>query len=473
MIDLNNQARYFALLQVVAESSPPNPEWLEEILAFQSVHPDWPTTYPPADVNPSTVPLPPAPVPPRAAVPLKPGRVAIDLTGDNRGEEYDTERIMLKVLEILGARFCVFQSAGRLLELQIDPGKHIKFLAREVAMPRMAAINATRAWSIAGEQCRFTSRKKVKGGGDTDEPQATPEWLGRAIVSRSNFPYVPVISALAQAPTLRVDGALIQEPGYDTSTGIFLHSDLQVSLPDNPTQDDARDAATLLLDLLCDFEFTNPAAKSVWLAGLLSVACRHTFDGPAPLFIFDASKRGSGKSLLADMISLIVTGHSAPRMAFIPNDIEMDKRITSLGLAGDQFVLLDNITCKLASPSLDMALTSDSYRGRILSKNETPSLPMKMVWFATGNGMIIGADTARRSLLARIEPSCDHPEYRDGPRPGVKWKYKLPDYCLRHRAKLLSCGLTILSAYIRAGRPAVMLGTNTGPLEMGSYNTWS
>jgi putative DNA primase/helicase len=380
----------------------------------------------------------------------------------------DIKSVVDKVLEVWAARFCVFQSCGQLLELQTDPGKEVKFLAREKATPRMVAVNGSRAWFIAGRECRFTSQKMTKAGEVTVE-ELPPEWLGRALVTLPAFPNIPVFSALAQAPTLRPDGALLQEPGYDTSTGIYLASDLVISIPIAPTLEDARAALGRLLDLIRDFDFINPAGRSVWVAGLLSVVCRHTFNGPAPIFIIDASKRGSGKTMLADLASIIATGNRAPKMFYTHDDVEMDKRISSLAIAGDAMVLVDNIVGKLASPPLDAALTSTTYRGRVLGKSEmTPALSMKIVWFATGNGLIIGADTARRALFARLEPPVDHPEDRTGPRDGETWRYPDPlGYAKANRASLLGDALTVVAAFILGGRRV----PNFAP--MGSFEAWS
>jgi hypothetical protein len=217
------------------------------------------------------------------------------------------------------------------------------------------------------------------------------------------------------------------------------------------------------------FDFVNEGGSSVWLAGLLSVVARHTFAGPAPMFIIDASKRGSGKTTLADLAAIIGIGVKACRMFYTPDDVEMDKRITALALAGEQFALIDNIVGKLASPPLDAALTSESYRGRVLGKSEmTAAMPMKIVWFATGNGLIIGADLARRSLLARLEPPTDHPEDRTGPKPGAVWKYRdLVGHVKANRVRYLSYALTVVRAYILAGRP------NMGLKPMGSFEAWS
>lgn len=463
-----NHARYQALVELVAQQmsagAQPKQSWLEEIAAAHALRPEWiaPPPPPPAP-EPSVVPPPPPPpTPPRAAVPLRSGeRVLISVDDDVR-------RVVDEILEVWGTRFCVFQSSGRLLELQTDPGKDIKFLVREIANPRMVPMNSTRAWFVAGKECRFGVEKKTKDGTPVIVEQLAPEWLGRAIVALPEFPHIPTLSALAHAPTLRPDGALVHEPGYDISTGILLASDLRVDIPLTPTQEDARAALAKLLDLVHDFDFINTAGKSAWLAGLLSVACRHTFDGPAPIFIIDASKRGSGKTTLADLASVIATGSSAPKMVYTPDDTEMDKRISALGIAGDAMVLIDNIAGKLASPSLDAALTSTSYQGRLLGKSEMTTLSMKIVWFATGNGLTIGADTSRRALFARLEPQCAHPEDRTGPRPGEVWKYPdLLGYAKQNRAELLGYALTLVSSYIQAGRPSQRL------TPMGSFDAWS
>jgi hypothetical protein len=452
---------YDALLQTVVGYNlaglPPDPVWLEQLSAMQARNPGW-IPAPPTEAAPPAPPPPPAP---RAAIPLQPGRAPIEI-------ENDLEVVQQKILKILGARLCVFQNAGKLLELYTDPGKNIPFLAREVHSPQMLPINSTRAWSLSGEHCSFMTKKTIKGGTEMLVEIMAPEWIGRSLTSRGSLPSIPPLSGIVQAPTLRADGALIWENGYDDSTGVYMISDVKVNMPENPTVEDARASLASLLDLVTDFDFSNPAGKTAWLSGLLSVVCRQTFDGPAPMHIIDASKRGSGKTMLADLISVIASGRSAARMFFVADDVEMDKRISSLGLAGDQMVLIDNIVGKFASPPLDAALTSTLYRGRVLGKNESPALTMKIVWFSTGNGMIIGGDMARRSLLARLEPPVDHPERRTGPRPGVSWKYpNLLAYVKKRRPAILTDVLTIVAAYLRAGRP------DMGLPAMGSFKEWS
>lgn len=474
MMTLDTQrARFEALIEIVAERRQQgaliDPAWEQEIASLCVAHPEWLAS--PTPLAPPPVPVVAPPVPtfiemPRAAVPHRPE--------ERRPIEVDSDmpRIVSETLEAWGKRFCVFQCSGRLFEIQtesMNKSPSLKFIIRPPSMPRLQQVGSSRARSLAADVCQYLRPKVTKDGTKAPaEKVLPPEWLGVTITTLPSFDHIPVMNALVCAPTLRPDGALIWEKGYDVSSGIYLASDLKIQVPENPTQEDAHASATALLDLISDFSFTNPAGKSVWLAGVLSVAARHAFNGPVPIVIIDASKRGSGKSLLADVASVITRGVKASRMIYTDDDVEMDKRITSLALAGEQTVLIDNVVGKLASPPLDAAITSDSYSGRVLGKTEMPSMSMKIVWWVTGNGLVIGADMSRRAILARLEPDTDRPEDREGPRPGSRWKYPhLLDYTLEHRAELLGHALTIVRAYLAAGRP------NQGLKPMGSFEAWS
>lgn len=470
MSDYTDRANYDALISLIRERQEqgrePPAKWLEELERIRQTKPTWMT--PPTVIvpPPSAAPPPPPPpaAPPRASVPFRPGERIPILVND----EY--ERVATEVLEVMSRRMSVFQVAGKLVQVQETKSTSLPFFAREKENPRLFPMKPIAARVLASKECRFTQDKPTKDAGVIDSKTiAPPEWLGSALIDRSDLDPIPAISGLMQAPTLRADGQLVWERGYDASTGIYMATDLVVNVPENPTMTDARVAMARLLDLVCDFDFSNSAGRSVWVAGLLSIVARHTFKGPAPAFIIDASMKGSGKSKLADLISVIAMGIKASRMYYTDDDTEMDKRITALALSGEQMVLIDNVVGTLASPPLDAALTSDAYCGRVLGKSEMKaSVPMKIVWLVTGNGMIIGADTARRSIFARLEPKTEHPEDRTGPRPGTFWRYPdLIGYALAHRAELLGYALTIVKAYILAGRP------DMGLQPMGSFEAWS
>ncbi|MFO0751396.1 MAG: hypothetical protein U1F43_37865 [Myxococcota bacterium] len=51
-----------------------------------------------------------------------------------------------------------------------------------------------------------------------------------------------------------------------------------------------------------------------------------------PACIFDASTRGSGKSLQADVIAMVTTGRTAPRMSWPGDEIELEKVLAAYAL---------------------------------------------------------------------------------------------------------------------------------------------
>jgi hypothetical protein len=118
-------------------------------------------------------------------------------------------------------------------------------------------------------------------------------------------------------------------------------------------------------------------------------------------------------------------------------------------------VLLDNIASTLGSSSLDAALTGTTWTDRVLGKSETTgTLPLTTVWIATGNNVVLGADTARRALYCRLETLEEHPEDREDFR-----QRDLLSWVRSHRKRLAVAAVTILRAYFAAGRPDHKLRT--------------
>jgi hypothetical protein len=161
---------------------------------------------------------------------------------------------------------------------------------------------------------------------------------------------------------------------------------------------------------------------------------------------------------------MISTGATAAHSPYVEEDDELRKRITSHLMAGDQVVLIDNVPGggKVGWPSLDAALTSETWQDRELGKNSVARLPMDALWMVTGNNLEVGADATRRTLRCRLEAVDEKPEERTGFRHP-----KLAEWVREHRTRLLGCAFTILRGYIVAGRPGMSL------IPMGSFDGWS
>lgn len=294
-------------------------------------------------------------------------------------------------------------------------------------------------------------------------PAHPPGWCVNAIHARGTWAGFRHLEGVIEYPVLRPDGTILQTPGYDAATGLLLEPAGSLPMiPPAPSRDDARQAARCLLDVVSDFPFASDLYRSAWLAALLTPLARFSFEGPAPLFLADANVRAAGKGLLLDVAALIVTGQRFTVATYTNDEEELRKRITSLVLGGDRLVLFDNLDGKFGNAQLDAALTSVRWRDRMLGGNRMVEAPILATWYATGNNVQIGADTARRICHIRLESPEERPENRRD--------FRWPD--LRHivrqrRLELLVDALVILRAYFHAGRPDQNL------MPWGSFEGWS
>jgi hypothetical protein len=327
-------------------------------------------------------------------------------------------------------------------------------------MPVILEASSAHLWELAGQAARWWKLdKRTK----TYEQALPPGWCVEALQGRDGWPF-PVLEGIVYSPTLRPDGSLLNTPGYDPDTGLFLDTNGTTfpTLPRRPTLDDARTAIGRLQEAVRDFPFAAPWHFSATLAAMLSLVCRFAIMGNVPLFAIRANTRSSGKSLLADVVSLIGTGRAAPRWPQVTEDEEERKRLLTVALAGYPAIHIDNVTRPLGSPALDLALTAPSFSDRILGKHDSREAPLSMVWLASGNNMQFKGDTARRIVPIDLDPKMERPEERTGfhHNPLTPWVQQ-------ERPRLTVAALTIVKAYCAAGCPA------QGVTPLGSFEPWS
>jgi putative DNA primase/helicase len=290
-----------------------------------------------------------------------------------------------------------------------------------------------------------------------------PVWVAKTLLEHGQWPFRP-LARVIESPTLRPDGTVLDVPGYDAETGLLYSPAPGVRFPDVPEQPDQAAAERALLHLsevVCDFPFQEPHHRSVALAALITPIVRSAITGCVPLFAFDATTPGSGKSLLADCVAMILSGRVAARTPPTGNE-EMEKRITSLLLAGDPTCLIDNVERPLGGGALDAAITAERWSTRLLGTNTWVRLLMTVTFFVTGNNLRVRGDMARRTLRAYLVPACERPEER----ADFKHTPLLP-WVKANRGRLLTSALTVVRAYVVAGYPDVALK------PMGSFETWS
>ncbi len=310
-----------------------------------------------------------------------------------------------------------------------------------------------------GRAARFVKHVESEDGVQT--VNAHPGFGPSKQFMRGDYPTIRPLEAVTEFPVLRADGSILNAPGYDATTGLLYEPNGPVPrIPATPSLADAMASRDLLLDLVRDFP-SEGRHRSTWLAALITALARRAFNGPAPLFLFDANAAGSGKTLLAEVISLVVNGRDIPRMSNPTNNEEARKLITARGDWRRPANPDRQCGREPWIAAVDAALTGTSWKDRILGRSEIASMPLSVTWLASGNNVVLGADTSRRVAHCRLD--CrENPEERSG--------FKYPDlkaHVEAHRSELLAAALTLLRAYFVAGRPTAALK------PWGSFENWS
>jgi len=195
------------------------------------------------------------------------------------------------------------------------------------------------------------------------------------------------------------------------------------------------------------------------LSAILTGLIRPSMEA-APMHAFDAPAAGTGKSLLVDTVAIITTGRKAPAMAFGASNEETEKRLASAMMAGDQLLMLDNVTRPVEGDLLCQMLTQSTVTTRVLGKSAMVLLPSTCLVTVTGNNLTFTNDVSRRVVTCRMDAQLERPDQR-------RFDFRPTDEALSNRPALVAAGLTVLRAYIAAGRPL------DGKLQpLGDFNEW-
>lgn len=293
--------------------------------------------------------------------------------------------------------------------------------------------------------------------------RSAPREVLEAIYDAAEWDTVRPITGVLEAPCMRPDGSLIQAPGYDASTGYLYRPNCDFpEVPDKPTQGDANAALLEVCDLFADFPFHKAAEIYVPVAAILTVLARPAICGAVPAFVFDASTKGSGKSLLEQVIATMCTGRAAHLQTWSSRDEENSKMLQSYAMLRVPIVAIDNVASVFGGAMLDMLLTTAGpVRLRRLGETKIESTRWIAVVVAGGNNVALGTDTVRRVVIARIEPPTERPQDRTDFRHP-----RLLDHVAGARPRLVCAALTVLRGYVAAGRP------DMGLPQWGSFEAW-
>jgi putative DNA primase/helicase len=321
------------------------------------------------------------------------------------------------------------------------------------------------------ERCEFVRwHDKAKDWLPVNLPKEYPE----SYIARGNW-WVPVLRAVVEAPFVRADGTIAHKPGYDPASGIYLDTDIQWKLPPERKRGEKIDPGTdtavlwakgILEDLFESFAPEAGVDMAVLISALLT-ALQKTEIGASPGVVITAPVFGCGKGKLADIISIVMTGRTAPMMT-LPCDSrgkvdekELHNKLGSALLAGDRMICIDEVRGELDSASLDSMMTQDTVPYRVLGASRNATLrPTEAMYFALGNNMRVRADASRRWIGCYLNPGCDNPHLRTNLRDTIA-------YARKHRVKIAAACLTLLHGFMHQACP------NPTGVALGSYERWA
>jgi hypothetical protein len=390
----------------------------------------------------------------------------------------EEHRVNLEAIETVANDPRIFQRGGVLVEDIRCSTELSKIFRNNKGSFEIVPISHAKLRHLISRSVKFYKMAPYKDeDGEIDYKQQflhVPDFCVNSIHGWGGYPGFKSLDGISEIPILHADGSVFDVPGYDMETRMIYEPSANfLPLGDSLTQEDARSAATRLLDITCDFpwmEIDNDKGmihKSAWLSSLLTVMFRHLVDGCCPMFLFTANIAGTGKSKLADIIATIATGRTMPRTQYKKNEDELKKSIMSILLATKPFVLFDNVENggDLGGSTIDALMTSRIYSDRLLGMNKNPELSVNTVFFSTGNQVNLKDDSLRRFIIAKLKSQLDAPEFR--PESDFKTKGSLIDYVARNRESFVRDATTIMKAFIAAGRPPGRL------VAMGSFEEWS
>jgi hypothetical protein len=294
---------------------------------------------------------------------------------------------------------------------------------------------------------------------------------------------LPPLTSITTAPILGDDGSMRAAEGYHEATGLWCFRIPELSVPENPNEDDARRALEALRAALRTFPFadaerareggvdvvrqdTDPGSdESAALVGLMTAVCRPSL-WLAPGFLAEAAQvtgSGSGKGLLARFVILVAFGITAKATGARRDNAELEKTLVAALRQGGPFILLDNVNDTTARSSvLASVLTERPCELRAMRTSNTFTANSGAFIVVTGNGITITEDLARRFINTRLDPRCENAESR----PFAMGVDAFLEEIAARRPELLTAALTIW----RWGRRCSSL---TPGKTLGGYEDWS
>jgi hypothetical protein len=340
---------------------------------------------------------------------------------------------------LIDKRACVYQRDRTVVT--IGTVIAVSCEGKETIYQAIVPLNAVSLREIVAHYCVFVkkdARSKAKW-----VVTLPPNYLMEGLLNRASFK-LPVLRGIVNHPTITHAGRIVTAPGYDKSTGIYFDP-LGVEFPQLPeiTCENARELAMTALErierLFYTFKFVNEASRSVALSQLMTGVSRRAMK-TAPIHVGDAAVRGSGKSKISCICSIVAIGKPAPALNQGYSHEEFEKRLASMLIAGHAIIHIDNCSAIVDGDLLNSVSTEETVALRPLGQSRIVEITTGSLVCPNGNNIVVKGDAIRRCVKYRLDPKVERPE-------DLQFDYDPVQDALMNRAEIVVAILTILRAH--------------------------
>jgi Bifunctional DNA primase/polymerase, N-terminal/Primase C terminal 1 (PriCT-1) len=283
---------------------------------------------------------------------------------------------------------------------------------------------------------------------------------------------------LSSAPIMLPDGRIEKAPGYNEASEVWIDTRGKTFV--DPCEHHPKLTAKQCRVLLekqvhapfCCYPFAaehpeqgrfETPAFAVVLAAMMSLAARNLLS-TTPAYCFDSPDPGSGKTKLANAISVAMTGIRPPSVGYEGAE-EFRKHLPPIIQQGDPVLVVDNVTMTMNVALLNRVLTEEGgLLHRTLGLSDNKVIENRAVILVTGNNLQISGDLPRRFIMCRIMPDSAHPESR-------KFSFDPVSKARETFPQMVMAILAVMRAHMLEGFPGLqMLKDETG--SFGDWNRW-
>jgi hypothetical protein len=291
-----------------------------------------------------------------------------------------------------------------------DEDSPLPVTATQIGPAELAALLASSTYTYT-----VKVGKDGKDGKELEEEVTPPPNLLKAALAPKKW-NLNASLGIAGAPILRPDGTLLQDPGYDKQTGLYLASKIPLDkVPEHPTKKQVEDARSFILDsFLYDFPWVDEADRANYVGVLVTPILRKFMNSLIPFVVYTATMPSSGKSILTGGPGMLYGQRVLTWPDGEGSDAELRKSITAVLADPAGTVIFDNLAegTVIRSPVLANLITTRAWSDRLLGGNVTASHANDRLWCATGNNLQLGGDMATRTVMIRLDPDMPRPEER-------------------------------------------------------------